>query len=93
MVDSSGPKKIDCGLKEIDAKKYKRNYVVHENSKDSVHENSLQFNWSTSKVVFQYSFTKTIDLNMKGHLRVLLIHLGNVSSFHFIVYLTFIIRD
>ena len=55
MIDQSGPRKIDCGLREIDANKYKRNYVVNEKMSTGAHENSLQFNWSTSKVVFSRS--------------------------------------
>ena len=67
MIDHAGPKKIDCGLREIDANKYRRNYVVNEKFSPSTEENSLQFNWSTSKLVFLFFFGPfTQKLNLAG---------------------------
>ncbi len=48
-VDESGPRKIDCGLKEIDADKYKRNYEVKGKSVNDLND-SLAFKWNTDEV-------------------------------------------
>ena len=48
-IDDSGPRKIDCGLKEIDAEKYKRNYEVRGKSVNNLND-SLAFKWNTSEV-------------------------------------------
>ena len=48
-IDDSGPRKIDCGLKEIDADKYKRNYEVKGKAVNNLND-SLAFKWNTSEV-------------------------------------------
>ena len=48
-INDSGPRKIDCGLKEIDADKYKRNYEVIGKSVNNLND-SLAFKWNTSEV-------------------------------------------
>ena len=50
-IDDSGPRKIDCGLKEIDADKYKRNYEVKGKAVNNLND-SLAFKWNTSEVTF-----------------------------------------
>ena len=57
IIDETGPKKIDCGLKDIDANKYKRNYVVNEKISSDGNDSPFSFNWRTTqaqvKSVFQ----------------------------------------
>ena len=48
-IDDSEPRKIDCGLKEIDADKYKRNYEVKGKAVNNLND-SLAFKWNTSEV-------------------------------------------
>ena len=49
ILDTSGPRKIDCGLKEIDADKYRRNYEIKGKAVDKLND-SLAFKWNTSEV-------------------------------------------
>ena len=49
IIDQNGPRRIDCGLKGIDASKYKRNYVVNDQMNNNF-EDSLNFKWNTEQV-------------------------------------------
>ena len=48
MIDPLIPKKIFCGLKDIDTDKYKRDFDVTGKIK-TPHDDSLNFNWTTSQ--------------------------------------------
>ena len=53
MLTDQDTRKIDCGLKEIDADKYRRDFVINQNAeKKSTDENLLKFKWNTSMVFF-----------------------------------------
>ena len=53
LVDPAGPRRIDCGLPPIDEEKFRRDFVVHSGTNTAAGagpDNSLNFNWSSSKV-------------------------------------------
>ena len=51
MITDLDRRKIDCGLKEIDADKYRRDFVINQSTKKrSTEENALNFKWNTSMV-------------------------------------------
>ena len=53
MVDPTGPRRIDCGLPPIDEEKFRRDFVIHSDTNTAAGagaDNSLNFNWSSSKV-------------------------------------------
>ena len=51
LLQAGDTGKIDCGLKKIDAEKYKRDFVVNERAKKrSTEDNLFNFKWNTSMV-------------------------------------------
>ena len=65
VLDDDGPKKIDCGLKEIDAGKYKRNYFINENkekkSEPKIDSSLISFRWSEAEVSSELNFESIIN--------------------------------
>merc|ERR1711892_538279 len=53
VVEDNIPKKIDCGLRDVDAGKYKRNYYINENkekkSEPKINSGLLSFRWSETE--------------------------------------------
>ena len=52
-MDPTGPRRIDCGLPPIDEEKFRRDFVIHSDTNTAagaVADNSLNFNWRSSKV-------------------------------------------
>ena len=53
VVDPTGPRRIDCGLPPIDEEKFRRDFVIHSDTNTAAGagaDNSLNFNWRSSKV-------------------------------------------
>ena len=65
MVDPTGPRRIDCGLPPIDEEKFRRDFVIHSDTNTAAGagaDNSLNFNWRSSKVNIYSSGIPTVDI-------------------------------
>ena len=62
VLKDKGPTKIDCGLKEVDAGKYKRNYYINESKEKKIEpENDsslISFRWSEPDVSISFKLSR-----------------------------------
>ena len=79
VVDPTGPRRIDCGLPPIDEEKFRRDFVVHSGTNTAAGagpDNSLNFNWSSSKVNI-YSSCEYLEDIQKSRFLVMSLFSGN----------------
>ena len=65
VVDPTGPRRIDCGLPPIDEEKFRRDFVIHSDTNTAAGagaDNSLNFNWRSSKVDIYSSGIPIVDI-------------------------------
>ena len=80
MVDPTGPRRIDCGLPPIDEEKFRRDFVIHSDTNTAAGagaDNSLNFNWRSSKVNIYSCGIPTVDIQKFRFLVMSLLFSGN----------------
>ena len=71
ILKDKGPTKIDCGLKEVDAGKYKRNYYINESKEKKIESEMdpslISFRWSEPDVsnIFKLWITQSFIIKFE----------------------------